>query len=215
MKKFLQDGFEKIVKWSIDATKDKAKLQNITGTIAWGVSCLAYVGAIAINQNVPSDQKKFLIPQELADGAINVGLFFSMTAYAKKLANKNLMAGKILPKDLKNEILAIKQKHGNKMNLQEIEKHLSPKSLERMGHFKVTYPLLVSLTGSAIASNIVTPVVRNIVASKIQDKAIERQNLKQSPSPLSSPQNEIRTQKNVPQVFRNVQSSVYSNTMKI
>jgi hypothetical protein len=171
--KFLQNTFEKIVKWSVASTEDKAKLQNITGAVAWGVSCLAYVGAIALNKNIPSDQKKFLIPQELTDGAINVGLFLAITSKAQKIATKQLEKGNIWPKDMKEEVSSIKKQIGENAKLGEVEKHLKPESVERLGKFKTTYPLLISIIGSAIASNIVTPIVRNIVASKIQDKTTE------------------------------------------
>ncbi|MEI8377903.1 MAG: hypothetical protein WCF95_05125 [bacterium] len=168
MMNWAQKTFDKIIKAA--QSKDVGKTLAVTGSIGWGLSCLAYTGALVFNKEIPSDQKKFLVPQELADGVINVGLFWIFTNEFNKKANKLVNEGKILPKALKDRVLEIrKMNSGNIPPLETFEKHLEKSNdIGKFMEFKRSFPALVSITGSIIAANIVTPLVRNIVASKFQ-----------------------------------------------
>ena len=72
-----------------------AKMLIWTGVIGWFLSAAAQVFAIAVNDEIPKEQKAFLIPQEIADGAVNVLSFFVITNSVKALASKLVSSGKI------------------------------------------------------------------------------------------------------------------------
>ena len=66
-----------------------------TGVLGWFLSSAAQVVAIAANDKIPKEQKAFLIPQEIGDGAINVLSFFLVTQVVKGLASKLVSTGKL------------------------------------------------------------------------------------------------------------------------
>ena len=63
--------------------KNTATMLVVTGTIGWGLSSLAQVGAILFNPKIKKEQKSFLVPQALWDAAINIGAFFLITQSTK------------------------------------------------------------------------------------------------------------------------------------
>lgn len=210
MMNWTQKTFDKIIKAA--QSKDVGKTLAVTGSIGWGLSCLAYTGALVFNKEIPSDQKKFLIPQELADGVINVGLFWVFTNEFNKKAKELVQKGKILPNALKERVLAIKEMHGGNLPpVKTLEKHL-----EESGHigkymeFQRSFPALVGIVGSVIAANIVTPLVRNIVASKFQQKHIHHD------MPLTQDKKVVMQQQRPANIVKPLPINSYSNgQMKI
>ena len=187
MKNLFQKTFDQIIKSA--QSKDVGKTLAITGSIGWGLSCLAYTGAILFNKGIPSDQKKFLVPQEITDGVINVSLFWIFTNQFNKKAKAFVDEGKVLPKDLKERVLEIREKHGKDLPLETFEKHLKESGhIGKFKEFQRSFPALVSITGSVIAANIVTPIVRNFVASKFQKKHIRHDALVAQPKTVISQQ---------------------------
>lgn len=192
-------------------------MQNVTGTLAWGVSSLAFTSAVLFNKNIPSDQKKFLVPQEIADGLVNVSLFWIFTKQANNMAKEYLKKGKVFPNAIKEEVTKIKEKAGKDLNLEAVEKQLSPEAQKHMGRFKKSFPMVVSLAGSVLAANIVTPIIRNIVASKIQERSIHKESIKPVQSQITSRPNQQELYKHkTPQPFMAVKSvTSFSGQMKI
>ena len=68
------------------------------GAIGWFFSGLAQIVMIACNKNIDKKEKKFLIPQEVSDCVINVGLYYTICQSIKKTGDKLLENGYILPK---------------------------------------------------------------------------------------------------------------------
>lgn len=166
--KIFNSIFDSIVKFS--QNKNIGHIQNVCGTTAMLLSCMAFTGSVLFNKGIPKEQKEFLVSQELADGAINVSLFWFMTSKFNKWAIKQVNDGKIFPKNVKEEVLKIKSKLGEKAKLEDIKEVLSKEGLENVEHFEKSFPALVSLSGSLLAASIVTPIVRNIIASKFQNR---------------------------------------------
>jgi hypothetical protein len=205
------------------------------GTIGWLFSALAQVTMIATNKNIEKKEKKFLIPQEIADGAINVGLFFTISKLIKDYADNLVESGKIsletteqilskfrndnqtrsnwvegiiekYTESVKNDntLSAIEKKNILKKSKQyrtlfyektigELEKAAKQSSLASIANknnktvnkellnllkqgqkefhgFKNGVGVIAAIGASVLASNIITPVCRNIVANKFQDK---------------------------------------------
>lgn len=57
------------------------------GAVGWFFSAVAQIGMIATNKDIEKKEKKFLIPQEIADGVINVGLYYSICQAIKYIGD--------------------------------------------------------------------------------------------------------------------------------
>ena len=162
--------FDKLAKISKNNISDQAHFQNWCGTIAMVLSCAAFTGSVALNKGIPSEQKEFLVSQELADGAINVALFWVMTDKFKKWADKKIVAGHIFPKEMKEKVEKVRALVGAKGSLKDMSAHFTADELTKIGKFHSGFKNGVSLVGSLFAASIITPIVRNIVASTFQKR---------------------------------------------
>ena len=64
--------FEKMLESFYNSIKkDSARMLIYTGAAGWTLSSLAQVCGILFNPEISNEQKSFLIPQELADAAVN------------------------------------------------------------------------------------------------------------------------------------------------
>lgn len=57
------------------------------GAAGWVLSALAQILMLARNKDIDKKEKRFLIPQEIADGAINVGLYYSICQVIKNIGD--------------------------------------------------------------------------------------------------------------------------------
>lgn len=217
-------------------SQDVGKALVHMGTAGWLFSAIAQVAMIATNKNMDKKEKQFLIPQEIADGAINVGLFFTVSKLIKDYADKLVETGKIslkktdaiidrlnntnmnnnlyikdiadkyaqnvrnsnIDETVKKSVLNRKSKYTSlfyEKAISELENlstqknnifknktsnliaHKADQNLlnalkqgqkEFLG-FKNGVGVIAAIAASVLASNIITPVCRNIVANKCQD----------------------------------------------
>ena len=82
--------------------RNTAKMLVVTGTIGWGLSSLAQIGAVLFNPKIPREQKAFLVPQEVLDAVVNIGSFFLITQMTKKVVSKMASTGKIAPQKVRD-----------------------------------------------------------------------------------------------------------------
>ena len=73
-----------------------------TGVVGWILSAAAQVVAIVTNDEISNKQKMYLIPQELADAAVNIASFYLVTQSFKSVTSKILNRGKLLRKPIIN-----------------------------------------------------------------------------------------------------------------
>ena len=73
-----------------------------TGTLGWILSSLAQVGAVVFNDKISPEQKTFLIPQEIADAAVNILSFYALTYSLKCFGAKLVSTGKLRTKRIRN-----------------------------------------------------------------------------------------------------------------
>ena len=136
--KFLNTSFEFLKKTIYNSVhKDAAKMLIGMGAFGFALSSLAQCFAIEINDKIDNKKKKFLLRQEIADGAVNIGLFLAITSSVWKLSDKLLTKIGIL---------------NTKENLNQI----------RSGG-----RILTTTIASIISCNIITPFVRNLIAGEI------------------------------------------------
>ncbi len=112
------------------SSKDMGNALIALGIVGWVFSAAAQIGMICFSKNIDKKEKKFLIPQEVADGVINIGLNVTICLAIKKLADRLLEKGvfvthrtnQLLPKFIKNmtsvgEILKATNEEFQNMNL--------------------------------------------------------------------------------------------------
>ena len=176
--------FQNSLEWVYRTFKDDtSKMLIATGTLGWALSSLAQMCAIVWNPKISSDKKSFLLPQELMDAVVNIGSFLCFTLLAKKCINKMSLTGKIAPKSVREFLDKNKSIYKDKVgkldfNLDDILKE-NPANAEIYKSFK-SYNNYVTTLGtigaSIISCNIITPVIRNKTASKVQQTYIDMQN---------------------------------------
>lgn len=159
-----------------------------TGVLGWILSSLAQVGAVVFNDKISPEQKVFLIPQEVADAAVNILSFYVITNSVKAIASKLVKTGKLTTPDImahlkKTGIKIPKNSHDvspigkwdfditKLANFDEIADKFKP--------FKNGVDVGASLVGSVISCNLVTPILRNEYAARQQKKALAKIHNKQ------------------------------------
>ncbi len=133
-----------------------AQFLSRTMALTLGLSSLAEGLAIAINDEIPKYEKKFLIPQEIAEGLITFGLFLAFTGPMEAVLKKAVAKGKILPESFSN---ASKDK---------IKEALSTEGSD-LQKFQKGVAMVGSLLGTLVSVGIFVPIARNYSASKIRN----------------------------------------------
>ena len=123
------------------------KFLTDTAAIGWGLASAANTCGVIFNKKIDKKEKRYLIPQELADGVTNVGLFYLLTYSLIKGARKLVDTGFIKFVDKLSNADKIKAKNG--------------------------VATVASLIGAVVSSNIITPIVRNNYASHMQKKYLK------------------------------------------
>lgn len=158
------------------------KMLRHTGVVGWAMSSIAQITAIILNDKIPKEQKMFMIPQELADAVVNIASFYFVTSTLTSVAKQAVRCGKILPKNIKDYFTnAIKPSNVKKITRLgkynfNVEKHLPKYLKDSYNSFKNGADVIATLFASILSCNILTPILRNIYASKKQQKNISRLN---------------------------------------
>lgn len=161
--------------------KDASKMLIWTGVAGWGLSSLAQICGIAFNSKIPKEQKSFLIPQEIADAAVNVGSFFLITQVAKRTVARLFSTGKIAPKAVRNYLQKNKELYADKIgklsfDLDEVLKKNKDFPKNEYYSCKNFYTTVATVGAGILSSNIVTPLIRNYGASKMQKSYLNKTN---------------------------------------
>ncbi len=115
---------------------DNAKFLFITAAIGWFLASAAQTFGIIVNKDIDKKDKKFLIPQEILDGAVNIGLYALITAPLIKNTEKLIDKGII-----------------SFTNVQ--------KNTPKFDNIKGGARVLASFAGAVLSCNIITPIIRN------------------------------------------------------
>lgn len=174
--------FQKSLEWIYqNFKKDTSKMLIFTGTAGWALSSFAQIIAIVVNPKISSEKKSFLIPQEFMDAVVNVGAFFGITMFAKKTAARLCSTGKFAPKAVREYLNKNKELYKDKIgkldfSLDHVLKGDNKFPKDSYYSYK-NYLTTVSTVGASILScNIVTPIIRNATAAKVQKSYIQMKN---------------------------------------
>lgn len=176
--------------------QESGKLIVHTGVITWTLSSMAHVGAILFNDKIPTDQKKFLVPREIADGALNIVAFYAITNSLKSLAGRLVSTGKWSNKAIRDFVAKNPPKNLNcVIKMGELSTNL-PKTYKGNEEFYKAYSpfnnglgMLSTTVGSVLACNAATPFIRNYYGAKQQKRSIEKSKRK---SILYSPSSSMK-----------------------
>lgn len=128
---------------------NSARLINIASTGCMILASTANLIGISIDKKTSKQEKMFLIPQEAADGLVSIALYFTLSEGMRKGAAKLMDSGKIGFKNISQN---------------------SPQFAK--GREGVL--IVASLIGSILASNIITPIVRNIIGSHVKNGMMKK-----------------------------------------
>lgn len=163
-------------------SSNPSKMLIYTGVLGWFLSSAAQVVAIAVNNNISKEQKSYLIPQEIADGAVNVFSFFLITQSIKAVTSKLVSTGKIISPKVKNYLVEkgfnTKDRIGKVgFDIAEIRNTCQDfeKILPDYNKFKSGTEVIATTLGSILSCNIVTPILRNQIAASRQKTALSEQ----------------------------------------
>lgn len=150
-----------------------AKMLIVTGALGWILSSLAQISVILFDKKIPSEQKKFLIPQEMWDALTNIVSFVTITQSVKYLASKSVLTGKLSKPFIRDFV----KKSGKEaqmgkfdFDITKLDNFASIK--DEFRKFKNGIDVPASILGGVISCNIVTPLIRNKIASSNQQQLI-------------------------------------------
>lgn len=160
--------------------QESGKMIVHAGVITWITSSLSQVVAVALNKQDPPDQKKFLIPQEIADGILNVIAFYLVTNSLKNISGKLVSTGKWSTKAIRDFAAKKNIKLGD-MSLNLGKNFKEDKEFhECYDEFKGGMDMIAATVGSVVSCNLVTPLIRNKIGAKQQKESINREKMQQN-----------------------------------
>lgn len=142
-------------------SKDVGKSLIHLGAVGWLFGALAQVGALAFNKKIDKEEKNFLFPQEIADGVINVGLYYTICQGIKTFADKCVDKGKFIPKNV-NEAFEKLLANKHLFSTQEQSQIFANK--------KNITETLSAVTDSSFIKNL-APAVRDFITNEIKPAA--------------------------------------------
>lgn len=181
--------------WFYDKfSKDPSKMLIVTGLVGWALSSLAQIYSIVSNDKIPTKEKHFLIRQEFYDAVVNMTSFLVLTQSSKMLVNKLFKSGKWSVKSVreflqKNPSSQIGKYETDLAELFKSNKEFPLEAFEKSTSLATT---VATVGASIVSSNLITPVLRNVIASRktyvekdnacdIQDKNIQNPTFKAHP----------------------------------
>ncbi len=217
--------------------KDLSTALIVTSALGWVLSSLGQIFGMLRNDKLSKEEKKFLIPQEMADAVVNIGSFLLITKSVSKFTKWLASSGKIITKDISkfcsengieitkktdigkavldkvSEFEATLKTIANEKILDKIEqvdaskiqveiKKLNLKKQKLNNFYDETYKpfesgaaVIGTIGGGVIASNVVTPLVRNYFAAKKQKEALAQEKMQKpvtlTPAASILPQNKL------------------------
>ncbi len=152
-KRTLTTLYEKFAK-----NDNTARLIIVASTGCMILASIANLIGISIDRKTSKEEKLFLLPQEAADGVLNIGLYYFCSEAMRKAAVKAVDSGKVIFKDVaKNSPEFVKGREG--------------------------VALVASIIGSIVSSNIITPIIRNAIGAKARSKMLKKTGKKAPETP--------------------------------
>lgn len=153
----IQSSIISVAKYAVDHKSNMLTWTYLTTTIA---SSACQLISIKQNKNISEEKKKFLLPQEAIDAILNAGLFVVFTKSLSDIGQNLVDAKKIIPVKLC--------------------------SVSELTKYKEGIGVLFGITGSIIATSIVTPFARNKLAAIFKNQLTKKDNSVKAESSVQS-----------------------------
>lgn len=148
-----------------------------TGVLGWILSSLGQITAVAFNDKIPTEQKSFLIPQEIADAFVNIASFYVVTQSLKSLGSKLVTSGKISSPKIREFVSNLgKNSSMGKWDFDIRKLNDFDNIKTEFKDFKNGVDIYASLAGSVASCNIITPIIRNKIAANRQKDTLAKMN---------------------------------------
>ena len=135
-----------------------------TAAIGWILASAAQTVGIAKSKELSKEDKKFLIPQEIADGTVNIAMYAAVTTNLMKMAEKSCKPGQ----NGKAPFISLKDAAGN---ILDYASHGA--EYAKMGRNLKTG---AAILGGIISTCILTPIARNAFAAYVKKKTDGKNN---------------------------------------
>ncbi|MBR6126334.1 hypothetical protein IKQ21_01475 [bacterium] len=173
--------FQKTLKWVYEKfSKDTSKMLIWTGSIGWALSSFAQMMGIVFNPKISDKEKSFLLPQEMWDAITNIMLFVCVTNVAKYGVKKLFTTGKFAPESVRNYIKKnselAKQVGKIDFNLDKVAETMPNFPKTEYEAYRNIGTTLTTVGAGILATNILTPIARNRLASNAQTKYVNYKN---------------------------------------
>lgn len=143
------------------------------GAAGWVLSSLAQIAAVYFNDEIPQAQKKFLIPQEMAEAVVNVGSFYLVTKSFKDVGQKLVKTGRWSNGAIRDFVKGKNIKMGDlETNLEGTFKG-NESFYNAFSPFKNGVDMITTTIGSVISCNIITPILRNKFGANRQKNSMQ------------------------------------------
>jgi len=139
-----------------------------TAAIGWILASCAQTFGVVVNKELSKEEKRFLVPQEIADGAANIGLYALVTTNMMKGAEKLCKPGKN-----GKPFIGLKNEAG-----QILDYATHGAEYAKMGRNLKTG---AAILGGIISTCILTPIARNAFAGYMKKRA-DRKNPENRPA---------------------------------
>lgn len=184
-----------------------------TGVVGWILSSAAQVSAIVINDKLSKKDKMYMIPQEIADAAVNILSFYLITQSFKSIGSKLVNTGRWLPASVRTFLTNNKISNVGKKNFDVITQGNLPNDvMQKFTNFRDGMDVICTTTGSILSCNIVTPIIRNEIAARRQKQSIA--NLENNSKDTLYPNTKTSTVKR-PTMASFLGTHAYSSSLKI
>ena len=163
--------------------ENPGKMLVHTGVLGWILSSAAQVAAVVFNDKISQKEKMFLIPQECADAMVNILSFYVVTNTFKAVGSKLVSTGKLVTPNIRQYLqkAGLEDKVGKITT--DIKKGMTGSIRQEYTDFKSGVDVISSTVGSIISCNLITPVLRNKYAAKVQKESLAKKDIQNNSAP--------------------------------
>lgn len=143
---------------------------KFAGCLTWASSSAAQVIAIITNDKIPAKDKKFMIRQELADGAINVATLLALSSAFEAAGRRIVKCGLILPEKALNssKLDSIEKKSSEVLSSLKNKDLSKPEAInmlpESIKNFVKGMSAITAIGGQLFTVSLAAPILRNQIA---------------------------------------------------
>ncbi|MEW5819927.1 MAG: hypothetical protein AB1782_07025 [Cyanobacteriota bacterium] len=173
-----------ITKLAMFAIENPASFLKRTAAVNFSIGSVGLIIGMLINSKIPKKEKRFMIVQEATEGVLDLGVFLVCATAFEKMGTWLVKSHRILPniadmtkEQIKNAVTTFFKNPKNPVGLSMLAE-------SRIRTIVKATEVGAGLIGTIIAFNIVTPLIRNFTASKLEKWLGQKMDKSQTISPI-------------------------------